>query len=62
MLLPKPELTIPQHTNILPYLNDWSSPNINEVLPQINDTHKSTEANEKIVNNIVKYMPKNLEM
>lgn len=62
MFLSKPELTIPQHTNILPYINDWGSPNINEVLPQINDGHKSTEANKKIVNNIVKYMPKNLEM
>ena len=62
MFVPKPDFKLPKHKNIIPYLEDCTTPLINEVLPQVNDTHKSTEANQKITDNIIKYMSKNLEM
>ena len=62
MFVPRPDFKLPKHKNIIPYLEDCTTPLINEVLPQVNDTHKSTEANQKITDNIVKYMSKNLEM
>ena len=59
MFLPKPQFKLPKHDRLLPRFDNWAKPEIKEVLPQINDNHKSTEANQKIcdwiVNNIQKY-------
>lgn len=56
MFLPTPQFKLPKHDRLLPQLHNWAKPEINEVLPQIDDNHKSTEANQKlcdwIVNNL----------
>ena len=59
MFFPQPDFEIPKALKIIPFNNDLCAPSIKDILPQIDDNHKSTEANQKvcdwIVNNIQKY-------
>ena len=60
MFLPKPDgFKFPTHKNLLPHLHEWHMPEIKDVIEQVNDTHKSTEANEKLSKHIIDNLPKN---
>lgn len=58
MFLPKPDFKIPNSPKLFPWTDVWASPTIEEVLPQINDNHKSTEANQKLCDYIVNNLKK----
>ena len=55
LFLSKTEFETPKRPKLIPHNhdNDWMSPNINDIIPEINDRHKSTEANQKLCGYIV---------
>ena len=61
MFLAYPKFKLPKHDRLLPHFKNWADPTIKDLFPNIDDTHKSTEANKKLVDFIVKNIPKNLE-
>lgn len=53
IFFPRPQFELPNHRKLLGCAADMLMPEINKLFPHINDTHKSTEANQSICDYIV---------
>ena len=53
IFLSEPDFKITKSPKLLPFSDTWYDPKIKDILPEINDNHKSTESNQKVCDYIV---------
>ena len=53
IFLSEVEFKITKSPKLLPFSDTWYDPKIKDILPEINDNHKSTESNQKVCDYIV---------